>query len=63
LDADEISEDNHKGIVNYLAVAGRAKAGERVEALFAECLKELEPFGNAAEPLRQIARYVTGRTE
>ena len=63
LDANEISDDSHKRIANYLAVAGKAKANERVEALFAECLRELEPFGNAAEPLRQIAGYVTGRTE
>jgi geranylgeranyl diphosphate synthase type II len=63
LDAEEISEDNHKRLANYLAVAGKTKAGERVEALFADCLRELETFGKAADPLRQIARYVTGRTE
>ena len=59
----EISEDNHKGIANYLAVAGKAKARDRVQALFAECLREIEPYGKAAEPLREIASYVTGRTE
>ena len=63
LDEQEISEENHKGMVNYLAVVGKAKARDRVEALFAECLTEMEPYGNAAEPLREIARYVTGRTQ
>jgi len=63
LDDHEISEDNHKGIANYLAVAGKAQARDRVQALFAECLREIEPYGKAAEPLREIASYVTGRTE
>lgn len=63
LDADEISADDHKAKTNYLSVAGKAKAGERVQTLFADCLKEVEPYGKAAEPLREIARYVTERTE
>src|SRR5262245_35339918 len=63
LDEHEVSQDNHKGIANYLAVAGKAKARERVRELFAECLRVVEPYGHAAEPLREIARYVTGRTQ
>jgi geranylgeranyl diphosphate synthase type II len=63
LDELEISEGNHKGLTNYLAVAGKAKARNRVQVLFNECVRELEPYGKAAEPLREIARYVTGRTE
>ena len=63
LDADEISNDNHKGKANYLSVAGKARASQRVRALFAECLREIEPYGKAAEPLREIARYVTERTQ
>jgi geranylgeranyl diphosphate synthase type II len=63
LDEHEVSQDNHKGIANYLAVAGKAKARDRVRDLFAECLREVEPYGNGAEPLREIARYVTGRTQ
>ena len=63
LDAHEISKENHKGIVNYLSVAGKAAASERVQALFAECLREIEPYGKAAEPLREIAHYVTERTQ
>ena len=63
LDADEISSDTRKAQSNYLAVAGKRQAAERIEQLFAECLSEVEPFGRSAERLRQIARYVTGRTE
>ena len=63
LDAHEISKENHKGIANYLSVAGKAAASERVQALFAECLREIEPYGKAAEPLREIAHYVTERTQ
>ncbi len=65
LDAHEVSRDNsnHKGITNYLSVAGPARARERVQALLAECLREVEPYGKAAQPLREIARYVAQRTE
>ena len=63
LDEHEVSQDNHKGKANYLAVAGKAKARERVQTLFDECIREVEPYGHAAEPLREIARYVTGRTQ
>ena len=63
LDEHEISKDAHKGTVNYLSVAGKAAANERVQSLFAQCLKEIEPYGKAAEPLREIARYVTERTQ
>lgn len=63
LDAHEISKEKHKGIANYLSVAGKAAASERVQSLFAECLREIEPYGKAAEPLREIAHYVTERTQ
>ncbi len=65
LDAHEVSSDNsnHKGIANYLSVAGPAKASQRVKGLLAGCLKEMQPYGRAAEPLREIARYVAQRTE
>ena len=64
LDADEVSSDtsNHKAIANYLSVAGPARASERVKALLAKCLREMEPYGDGAEPLRAIARYVALRT-
>lgn len=55
--------DAQKGLTNYLSVAGKANASERVQSLFAKCLRELEPYGKAAEPLRGIARYVTERKQ
>jgi geranylgeranyl diphosphate synthase type II len=63
LDEHEIANDGHKGMANYLSVAGKAKANERVQHLLAQCLKAIEPYGTAAEPLREIARYVTERTQ
>ena len=65
LDADEVSRDNsnHKGITNYVSVAGAASATERVKALLIACLREMQPYGSDAEPLREIARYVAQRTE
>jgi geranylgeranyl diphosphate synthase, type II len=65
LDAHEVSSDhsNHKGIENYVSVAGLARAGERVKYLLTSCLRTMYPYGNAAEPLRELARYVTQRTE
>ncbi|HET8563681.1 MAG TPA: polyprenyl synthetase family protein [Candidatus Binatia bacterium] len=63
LDAHEISSDNHKGTANYLSVAGPARTSGRVQALLADCLREIEAYGKAAEPLREIARYVAERTQ
>jgi geranylgeranyl diphosphate synthase type II len=65
LDAHEVSSNNsnHKGIANYLSVAGPARASERVSSLLTACLREMQSYGSAAEPLRGIARYVAERTE
>jgi geranylgeranyl diphosphate synthase type II len=64
LDVHEVSSDNpnHTGIANYLSVVGPARASERVKTLLAECLREMQPYGSGAEPLREIARYVALRT-
>ncbi|HEX9145126.1 MAG TPA: polyprenyl synthetase family protein [Candidatus Binatia bacterium] len=64
LDVHEVSSDNpnHTGIANYLSVVGPARASERVKTLLAECLREVQPYGSGAEPLREIARYVALRT-
>lgn len=64
MDAHEVSSDNpnHKGIANYLSVAGPARASERVKALLTECLRAMQPYGGGAEPLRALARYVALRT-
>jgi geranylgeranyl diphosphate synthase type II len=61
LDGHEVSTDDPKGITNYLSVAGPAKAGERVKDLLNDCLREMQPYGRAAEPLREMARYVALR--
>jgi geranylgeranyl diphosphate synthase type II len=65
LDAHEVSSNNddHKSIANYLSVAGPAATRERVNALLAECLRDVEYYGRSAEPLREIARYVVRRTQ
>jgi len=63
LDAHEISTDSHdhKGIANYLSVAGPVRTSERVQALLSESLREMEYYGSGAEPLRAIARYIAER--
>jgi geranylgeranyl pyrophosphate synthase len=63
LDEHETTADAQKGLTNYLSVAGKENARERVKSLFAQCIKELGPYGKAAEPLREIARYVTERKQ
>ena len=64
LDVDEVSSEKRgsKGLINYVAVAGPAKAGERVKDSLQECLRAMQPYGGAAEPLREMARYVALRT-
>jgi geranylgeranyl diphosphate synthase, type II len=61
LDEHETITDDHKRLTNYLSAAGKSQATDRVQSLFAQCLKEIEPYGKAAEPLREIARYVVER--
>jgi geranylgeranyl diphosphate synthase type II len=65
LDAHEVWSDNsnHKGIANYVSVAGPGRANERVKRLLTACLKEMHSYGSVAEPLREMARYVAQRTE
>lgn len=63
LDEHEIQKGEQKGMANYLSVAGKGKANERVQTLFAQCLREVEPYGMAAERLREIARYVAEREQ
>ena len=65
LDAPEVSKTapTIKPIANYLSIAGPAGAMERVKVLLAECLEEMEPYGKAAEPLRELARYVAERRD
>ncbi len=64
LDAHEVTSNNsnNKGIANYLSIVGPAGASDRVKVLLTGCLKAMQPYGEAAEPLRAIAQYVTERT-
>lgn len=66
LDAHEVSGENaepSKGRANYLTVSGVEGATARVETLLAECLEEMKPYSDAAEPLRGLARYVAERRQ
>jgi geranylgeranyl pyrophosphate synthase len=40
---------------------GMDNAKRRADALYAEALSTLEKFGDAAEPLRWMARYIVHR--
>jgi geranylgeranyl diphosphate synthase type II len=64
MDADEVSSNkgNHKGVANYLYVAGPTRAAERVRGLLTACLRAMQPYGAGAEALRAIARYAALRT-
>jgi geranylgeranyl diphosphate synthase type II len=63
LDAPDGSDttSSTKQIANYLSILGPAEASRRVQTLLAECLEQMEPYGEAAEPLRGIARFVATR--
>lgn len=66
LDAHEVSSDNpepSKRLANYLSVVGHEGATARVKALLSKCLEEMKPYGEAAEPLRVLARYVAERRQ
>ena len=53
---------NHKGMANYCHVMGPGRAAERVQELLTECLSVMQPYGDRAEALRALARYVALRT-
>jgi geranylgeranyl diphosphate synthase type II len=49
--------------INYVSLIDVSKATRRARSLLATCLKEVEPFGQEAQPLREIARAIIERTE
>ena len=53
--------DRERKKATYLSIVGMAVAKARVRELLQHSLKEIEPFGQDAEPLRAIAHYVTQR--
>ena len=49
--------------VNYVSIIDISTAQCRARSLLTRCFKEIEPFGEAAQPLREIARAIVERTE
>lgn len=57
----DAGSDQARGKATYPAVMGLAAAKQEAQAMMDEAMLALEPFGGAAEPLRQIARYIVER--
>lgn len=53
--------DAARGKATYPSLMGMDNAKRRADALYAEALAALERFGDAAEPLRWLARYIVHR--
>jgi farnesyl diphosphate synthase len=53
--------DAARGKATYPSLMGMAAAKQRADALYAEALAALDAFGDAAEPLRWMARYIVHR--
>jgi geranylgeranyl diphosphate synthase type II len=58
----DAGSDQARGKATYPAVMGLADAKERALELMELAVAALEDFGDEAEPLRQLARYVVRRT-
>lgn len=57
----DAGSDQARGKATYPAVVGLAEAKERAKELMEMALAALEPLGDKAEPLREIARYIVSR--
>ena len=57
----DAGSDQARGKATYPAVMGVSSSREEAHAMMDEALRALEIFGEAAEPLREIARYVVQR--
>jgi farnesyl diphosphate synthase len=53
--------DAARGKATYPSLMGMDNAKRRADALYAEALAALDIFGDAAEPLRWLARYIVHR--
>ncbi|HKZ11714.1 MAG TPA: farnesyl diphosphate synthase [Rhodanobacteraceae bacterium] len=53
--------DATRGKATYPSLMGMDNAKRRADALYAEALAALDRFGDAAEPLRWMARYIVHR--
>lgn len=54
-------KDAHNNKPNFVALMGAEEARHYAEQLIAEAIAQLAPFGNSAQPLRQLAEFVTAR--
>lgn len=57
----DAGSDEARGKATYPAVMGLAAAKQEAQAMMDEAMQALEMFGAAAEPLREIARYIVER--
>lgn len=57
----DAGSDQARGKATYPSVMGLAAAKEEAAAMMAEAMRALELFGNQADPLREIARYIVQR--
>ncbi|MGH8146168.1 MAG: polyprenyl synthetase family protein [Rhodanobacteraceae bacterium] len=53
--------DAARGKATYPSLLGLDEARRRADALYADAMAALEPFGGTAEPLRWMARYIVHR--
>lgn len=54
-------KDKQQNKLTFVSAYGLADASQRADALMAEAISHLSGFGPAADPLRQIARFVIER--
>ncbi|GLI36562.1 polyprenyl synthetase family protein [Geobacter hydrogenophilus] len=57
----DAGSDEARGKATYPAVMGLADSKRRAQELVDMALESLSPFGEKAEPLREIARYIVAR--
>ena len=58
-----VGKDSERGKTTYPAVLGIEASGERAEALIDAACRAIEPFGEAAAPLRELAQFVRRRNK
>jgi geranylgeranyl diphosphate synthase type II len=57
----DAGSDQVRGKATYPAVMGLAAAKQEAQFMMDEAMLALEPFGSAAEPLREIVHYIVER--
>ncbi|AMV72763.1 polyprenyl synthetase family protein [Desulfuromonas carbonis] len=58
----DVGSDAARGKVTYVALLGLEPARQRARELRDRAVAAIEPLGDAAEPLRQIAHYIVNRS-